>query len=147
MPAPTIGAYEGRSQPCSYQAAVILPAIVRSVTPGLTDFIISRCAAMEAVDAFFNKSISPGSFTSRNGIVKVVTSRAGGIEAPRVEAVKPRRDSAALTPGCAQMLNAMRRSSTINLFRSSARFVMGSTLSIPVALVTPGVAASILAPV
>ena len=46
--------------------------MVRSVTPGLTDFIITRCAAIEAVEAFFSNSISPESFTSRSGIALIL---------------------------------------------------------------------------
>ena len=148
MPDPTIGAYEGRSHPWSNQTSVILPAMVRSVTPGLVSRIIARCAAFDAAPAFFSSSISPSSFTTRDCMTGPVTSCVGrAASMPSVTALKATSDLACSDVGCVQMFEASRRLVTTALFNSAVSSVIGSTASTPVACATPGVDASIFAPV
>ena len=66
------------------------PATARSVMPGFTHHcIITRCASIDAAEAFLISSISPSSLIWRRGMVKLVTScGCGAVSVPSVTAVK-----------------------------------------------------------
>jgi hypothetical protein len=125
------------------------PAMARSVMPGFTHHcIITRCARMEALDAFLMRPISPSSLIWRNGMVRLVTSRAcGAIDVPSVVAMKLSSAGAWGASGCVHKFCEILGSAAIAWLSSTGNSVICSTLSTPEASTTPGVAASIFSPV